>query len=63
MKIIEKNAVYDVNDNIVGFKCSHCGKIVDNMFGNYCNECNYIREKAEQYLKVLNKIAKQQNKE
>lgn len=40
MKIIERGAVYDYNDKIIGFECQRCGRITLSMLGDYCNKCN-----------------------
>ena len=34
-----KNGVYDGDDNIIGFRCDCCDRVVPTMFGDWCNKC------------------------
>ena len=43
MKVLLPNAVY-INENIAGFRCTQCQRIVDSMPGDICGSCrNYNR--------------------
>ena len=39
--------VRDSSGNIVGFRCSDCGDVVQSMMGNTCNHCRGEDERAK----------------
>ena len=41
MRRLEKHAVYGgtFGEDIVGFRCSECGKVVPSMLGDTCSAC------------------------
>jgi len=53
MRISEPGAVYDARDKIIGYRCSECGKVVQAMWGDTCNEC---REKERRHKELLHAI-------
>ena len=42
MKKIERGAVYDGNNQIIGFRCSICDEVKSKMWGDICNLCRML---------------------
>ena len=56
MKTLFSNAVY-IGDDVVGFRCQQCNKVVNSMFGNTCNSCRNINEAIREKNRLLKEIA------
>ncbi len=53
MKILERGAVYDSRDQIIGYRCSECSKVVQAMWGDTCNECRERERRHKEVIRAL----------
>ena len=53
MRIVERGAVYDFSDRIVGFKCQQCGGVFESMFGETCRGCRHSNAQHVELIKAI----------
>ena len=51
--LVGNNTVYNGRDEIVGFACAICGRVVSSMWGDTCNKCRDEERKHQELLEAL----------